>query len=126
MPQGIYPEVEEESNVRPDSKQDGELFHRLARQKESLTGAGHLVPDHVHMMVSIPLMIYALSQLAGFIKGRSASLTARMCAGRSRNHVGQGFRARGYFASTVGRGRSADSIVHLVPGGRIVGSINWN
>ncbi len=80
----------------------GEVFHRLAKQKESLIEEGHLMPDHVHMMISIPPK-YAVSQVVGFIKGKSAIHIARMYGGRKRNYVGQHFWARGYFASTVGR-----------------------
>ena len=83
-------------------KEMGEVFHRLARQKESLIEEGHLMPDHVHMMISIPPK-YAVSQVIGFIKGKSAIHIARMYAGRKRNYAGQSFWARGYFASTVGR-----------------------
>ena len=83
-------------------KEMGGVFHRLARQKESLIEEGHLMPDHVHMMISIPPK-YAVSQVVGFIKGKSAIHIARMYAGRKQNYVGQHFWARGYFASTVGR-----------------------
>ena len=83
-------------------KEMGEVFHRLARQKESLIEEGHLMPDHVHMMISIPPK-YAVSQVVGFIKGKSAIHIARVYAGRKRNHVGHHFWARGYFTSTVGR-----------------------
>ena len=83
-------------------KEIGEVLHRLARQKESLIEEGHLMPDHVHMMISIPPK-YAVSQVVGFIKGKSAIHIARMYAGRKQNYVGQHFWARGYFASTVGR-----------------------
>ena len=83
-------------------KEMGEVFHRLARQKESLIEEGHLMPDHVHMMISIPPK-YAVSQVVGFIKGKSAIHIARINAGRKQNYVGQHFWARGYFASTVGR-----------------------
>jgi putative transposase len=80
----------------------GEVFRRLARQKESVIEEGHLMRDHVHMMISIPLK-YAVSQVIGFIKGKSAIHIARVYAGRKRNYVGQHFWARDYFASTVGR-----------------------
>ena len=83
-------------------KEMGEVFHRLARQKESLIEEGHLMPDHVHIMISIPPK-YAVSQVVGFIKGKSAIHIARLYAGRKQNYVGQHFWARGYFASTVGR-----------------------
>src|SRR4051794_8382088 len=46
----------------------GEVFRRLAAQKESRIEEGHLMPDHVHMMISIPPK-YAVSQVIGFIKG---------------------------------------------------------
>lgn len=58
--------------------------------------------DHVHMMISIPPK-YAVSQVIGFIKGKSAIHIARTYVGRKRNYVGQHFWARGYFVSTVGR-----------------------
>ncbi len=83
-------------------KELGEVFHRLARQKESLIEEGHLRPDHVHMMITIPPK-YAVSQVIGFIKGKSAIHIARTYVGRKRNYVGQHFWARGYFVSTVGR-----------------------
>jgi putative transposase len=79
-----------------------DVFHRLARQRESLIEEGHLMPDHVHMMISIPPK-YAVSQVVGYIKGKSAIHIAREYSGRERNFVGQHFWARGYFASTVGR-----------------------
>ena len=79
-----------------------DVFHRLARQRESLIEEGHLMPDHVHMMISIPPK-YAVSQVVGYIKGKSAIHIARAYSGRGRNFVGQHFWARGYFASTVGR-----------------------
>ena len=80
----------------------GEVFRRLAAQKESRVDEGHLMPDHVHMMLSIPPK-YAVSQVVGFIKGKSAIHLARVYGERKRNFVGQHFWARGYFVSTVGR-----------------------
>src|SRR5678816_1875709 len=80
----------------------GEVFKQLARQKESRIEEGHLLPDHVHMMISVPPK-YAVSQVVGFIKGKSAMYLARVYGERKRNFVGQHFWARGYFVSTVGR-----------------------
>jgi putative transposase len=79
-----------------------DVFRRLALQKESEIEAGHLAPDHVHMMISIPPK-YSVSQVVGFIKGKSAIHIARTYGERKRNFVGQHFWARGYFVSTVGR-----------------------
>ena len=80
----------------------GEVFHRLARQKESQILEGHMMADHVHMLISIPPKD-AVSQVVGFIKGKSAIHLARVYAERKRSFVGQHFWARGYFVSTVGR-----------------------
>ena len=80
----------------------GEVFHQLAKQKESRIEEGHLMVDHVHMLISIPPK-YAVSQVVGFIKGKSAIHIARVYGERRRNFVGQHFWARGYFVSTVGR-----------------------
>jgi putative transposase len=80
----------------------GEVFRKLAAQKESRIEEGHLLPDHVHMMISIPPK-YAVSQVVGFIKGKSAIHVAREYGESRRNFVGQHFWARGYFVSTVGR-----------------------
>jgi len=78
------------------------VFHELARQKESRVEEGHLMPDHVHMMLAIPPK-YAVSQVVGYMKGKSAIHLARVYGERKRNFVGQHFWARGYFVSTVGR-----------------------
>src|SRR5690348_8666342 len=80
----------------------GEVFHRLATQKESRIEEGHLMADHVHMLISIPPK-YAVSQVIGYIKGKSAIHLARVYGERKQNFVGQHFWARGYFVSTVGR-----------------------
>ena len=80
----------------------GEVFRQLAEQKECRIEEGHLVVDHVHMLISIPPK-YAVSQVVGYIKGKSAIQLARVYGERKRNFVGQHFWARGYFVSTVGR-----------------------
>jgi putative transposase len=80
----------------------GEVFRTLAEHKESRIEEGHLMLDHVHRLVAIPPK-YAVSQVIGYIKGKSAIHIARTHAERRRNFVGQHFWARGYFVSTVGR-----------------------
>ena len=80
----------------------GQVFRELARQRECAIEEGHLMPDHVHMLVSIPPK-YSVSQVMGYIKGKSAIHIARTWQGRRRNFVGQHFWARGYWVSTVGR-----------------------
>jgi putative transposase len=80
----------------------GEVFHTLAGQRECRIEEGHLMPDHVHMLISIPPK-YAVAQVIGFIKGKTAIHIARTYMGRRRNFTGQNFWARGYYVSTVGR-----------------------
>jgi putative transposase len=80
----------------------GGVFRELARQRDSEIEEGHLMPDHVRMMISIPPK-YSVSQVVGYIKGKSAIHVARVYGERKRNFVGQHFWARGYFVSTVGR-----------------------
>lgn len=80
----------------------GTVFRKLAAQKESQVEEGHLMADHVHMLLSIPPK-YAVSQVVGFIKGKSAIHLARVYGEQKRNFVGQHFWARGYYVSTVGR-----------------------
>jgi len=84
----------------------GEVLRRLATRKESRIEEGHLMPDHVHMMISIPPKC-AVSQVIGYIKGKSAIHTARVYGERKRNFTGQHSWARGYFVSTVGRNEEA-------------------
>jgi putative transposase len=80
----------------------GPVFRTLAMQKESKIEEGHLMSDHVHMLISIPPK-YGVAQVVGFIKGKSAIHIARVFQGRKKNFTGQSFWARGYFVSTVGK-----------------------
>ena len=79
----------------------GEVFRRLAEQKESKIEEGHLQPDHVHVLMSIPPK-YSVAQIVGYIKGKSAIHIARTYLGQRKNYNGMHFWARGYFVSTVG------------------------
>ena len=83
-------------------KQLTEVFHELAQHKESRIEEGHMMLDHVHMLISIPPK-YSVSQVVGYIKGKSAIHLARVYSERKRNFAGQSFWARGYFVSSVGR-----------------------
>jgi putative transposase len=80
----------------------GSVLRELARQKESQVEEGHLMADHVRMLVSIPPK-YSVAQVVGYIKGKSDIHIARTYMGKRQNFVGQNFWARGYFVSTVGR-----------------------
>jgi len=83
-------------------KELGTVFHELAGQKECRILEGHLLGDHVHMLISIPPK-YAVCQVVGFLKGKSAIYVARTFGGRKKNFTGQHFWARGYYVSTAGK-----------------------
>ena len=79
----------------------GPLFHELAEHKSCKILEGHMVQDHVHMLIKIPPK-YAVSEIIGYIKGKSAISVARQFGGRKRNFNGEALWARGYAVSTVG------------------------
>ena len=79
----------------------GRVFHELAAQRESKILEGHMVQDHVHMMIKIPPK-YSVAEVVGYIKGKSAIAVARQFSGRQRNFNGERLWARGYAVSTVG------------------------
>jgi len=78
-----------------------DILYELARQKGCIIEEGSLMSDHVHMLISIPPK-YAVSQVVGFLKGKSAIALARIFENRSRNFTGKHFWARGYSVSTIG------------------------
>jgi putative transposase len=79
------------------------LYKELRRHLGELL---NLVSDHVHILLSIPPK-YSVSQVVGFIKGKSAIAIARNYMGRRKNFTGQSFWARGYYVSTVGKDEEA-------------------
>ncbi len=80
----------------------GRIMKELARQKRCDIIEGKVMSDHIHMLISIPPK-YSVSNVIGYIKGKSAIYIARHYRGKKRNFAGERFWARGYFVSTVGR-----------------------
>ena len=68
----------------------GAVLRELALQKECMVLEGHLMPDHVHMLISISPK-YSVSQVVGFIKGKSAIHIARAYMGSRKNFTGECF-----------------------------------
>jgi putative transposase len=79
----------------------GEVLKGLAGHRESTIVEGHLMIDHVHVLIEIPPK-YSVAQVVGYIKGKSAIHITRTFEGRQKNFTGQHFWARGYFVTTVG------------------------
>src|SRR5512139_308438 len=86
-------------------KELGPVLRNLALHKESDVVEGNLKVDHVHMVLSIPPK-YSVSQVVGYVKGKSAIWVART-SGRNRNFVDQHFWARGYYVSSIGLNEEA-------------------
>jgi putative transposase len=82
-------------------KELGPVLRELAKQKGSEIIEGKLLIDHVHILIAIPPK-YAVSQVIGYIKGKSAIHIARNYVGWRKNFTGEHFWARGYYVSTVG------------------------
>jgi putative transposase len=80
----------------------GSVFRELAQRKECQIEEGHLMPDHVHMLISIPPK-YSVAEVIGFLKGKSSIWIAQNVERKLRNFLGHKFWARGYFVSTIGR-----------------------
>lgn len=83
-------------------KELGGVFRRLAEQKECRIEEGHIMSDHVHMLISVPPKL-AVSSVVGYLKGKSAIHVARHLLKRERNYADQSLWARGYFVDTTGR-----------------------
>ena len=66
----------------------GAIFRELAKHKEVEVLEGHLMSDHVHICLSIPPK-YTVSNVVGYIKGKSAITLARKYGGRARNFTGE-------------------------------------
>jgi len=79
----------------------GPVFHELASQRGASIIEGHMVKDHVHMLITIPPK-YSVAEVVGYLKGKSAIAVARQFSGRQRNFNGEKLWARGYAVSTVG------------------------
>ena len=72
----------------------GAVFHDLARRRECRIEEGHLMPDHVHMLVSIPPK-YSVAEVIGFIKGKSSIWIAQNIERKAKNFTGHKFWASG-------------------------------
>ena len=85
----------------------GQVFHDLARRKECRIEEGHLMPNYVHMLISIPPK-YSVAQIIGYMKGKSSIWIAQNVERKMRNFLGHKFWARGYFCHDRRSGRGSD------------------
>ena len=100
MPCGMDPKHRRKTRYGQLRRELAPVLKELAIQKESEIVEGHLKVDHIHALISVHPK-YAVAQVVGFIKGKSAIWVARTF-GLKRSFIGQSFWARGYCVSTVG------------------------
>jgi putative transposase len=80
----------------------GEMFRDLASQKECTIEEGHLMSDHVHLLVMIPPKL-SISSYVGQMKGRVAiRVLNKYKKLRQKPYWGNQFWAKGYCVDTVG------------------------
>jgi putative transposase len=103
VPCRVYAEVPQEAAVWANQAALGQCIPRACpAHKECRIEEGHLMPDHVHMLISIPPK-YSVSEVIGYLKGKSSIWIAQNVERKLRNFLGHKFWARGYFVSTIGR-----------------------
>jgi putative transposase len=95
----------------------GDVFKRLAEYKDSRIEEGHLMPDHVHMLISIPPK-HAVSQVVGYIKGKSAIHLARVYGERKRNFAWAAFLGKRLLRINSETRRTNNTGVYSPPKGR--------
>ena len=86
------------SQIRSDV---GEILRRLCECKGVEIIEGHLMPDHVHMLVAIPPK-YSVSSVMGYLKGKSSLMIFDKHANLKYKFGNRKFWAEGYYVSTVG------------------------
>ena len=62
---------------------------------------GHLMPDHVHLLLSIPPK-YSVSSIMGYLKGKSSLMIFERHANLKYQFGNRHFWSIGYYVSTVG------------------------
>lgn len=97
----IVPKYRKKVLFGPIRTQIGTMLRALAKQKESDILEGHALPDHIHLVISIPPK-YSVAHLVGFLKGKSAIKMHNVFSPRRRSVAQKSFWSRGYLVSTVG------------------------
>ena len=89
----------------------GEIFRKLCQYKGIEIIEGHLMPDHVHMLLAIPPK-YSVSSVMGYLKGKSSLMVFDRHANMKYKFGNRKFWAEGYYVSTRRPERGHDREVH--------------
>jgi putative transposase len=79
----------------------GKIIRQLCRQKDVELIEGHAMPDHIHLVLSVPPK-YSIAMVMGYLKGKSAIHLHRQLQGVKQGFTGKHFWSRGYCVSTIG------------------------
>ena len=79
----------------------GKIIRQLCRQKDVELIEGHAMPDHIHLVLSVPPK-YSIAMVMGYLKGKSAIHIHRQLQGVKQGFTGKHFWSRGYCVSTIG------------------------
>ena len=82
----------------------GYILRKLCAQKGVEIIEANACPDHIHMLISIPPK-YSVSQIMGFLKGKSSLMIFDRHANLKYKYGNRHFWARGYYVDTVGRNK---------------------
>ena len=82
----------------------GKILRQLCQQKGVEIIEAEACPDHIHMLISIPPK-YSVSQIMGFLKGKSSLMIFDRHANLKYKYGNRHFWARGYYVDTVGRNK---------------------
>ena len=102
IPCGAHAKIREGINIQQSKKRTGARLCEFTALKESEIPPGHVMQGYVHMLICIPSK-YRVSQIVGYIKGKSAIWIARNYYGKRQNYTGLHFRGRCFHVSPVGR-----------------------
>src|ERR1700746_831938 len=100
VPRRVHAEVPQNALFWQIRRHLGAVSRELAQRKECEIEEGHLMPDHVHMLIPPK---YSVAEVIGYLKGKSSIWIAQNVERKLRNLLGHKFWARGYFVSTIGR-----------------------
>ena len=97
----IVPKYRRKTMFGQVRKRIGKLFQQWCRQKEIGLIEGHMMPDHIHMLLSIPPK-FSVAMVVGYLKGKSAIQIHREALNVKQGFTGKHFWSRGYCVSTIG------------------------
>ena len=102
----IVPKYRRKVVYRKIRKDIGEIIRKLCDYKHVEIIEAHAMPDHIHMLLSIPPSL-CVSEFMGYLKGKSTLMIFERHANLKYKYGQRSFWCRGYFVDTVGKNETA-------------------